>query len=810
MREKKDTGFLESFGEALKTKCRQDEPPFCEVACPFHLDIIEMEPKWESGRFNAAYRSFQTAVGFPAIVTALCPRPCEAACILKERGGALAVGEIEKALVRLAKRKSPNAYNLPQKPQKIAIIGGGVSGLGCALRLCNKKYRVTIFEQSGILGGSARERMDSDEFDAEIRNQFQHETPEIRRNTRVVCDGGGAPSQNFRTDREPEETCVLFADVCRDFDAVYVATGCGGDDFGLVPDKGGAYATTSSGVFLGGGLTGAEPVAALAQGLHAALAAERYLKTGLMNEPADGMDTMLVMDPRLIPEQPGILPENPENGYSAEEMAAEARRCRKCSCDICMRECDLMRIQQKTPGRLYEESYITVRPSTLANDGRWATRRIASCDQCGLCKTVCPQRIDMGEFLLQSHRGLKETDAMPWAFHDYWLRDMAFSSGEALIARKPAGVEKSRYALFPGCQMAASDPSYVKDAYAWLLEKEPDAALWMNCCGAPAVWAVEEEWHEEHIAALRRQWQELGCPEAVWTCPTCRKMFGRYLPEIKGVFLEELLVKWGLPGEAASARGTGGLRPEEAASGGKGDSGPNRGGNVPGTEGSVRYAVFDPCASRDYPELQTAVRALAEQMGIPTEDLSHTGEYVRCCSYGGQYSIAAPDYAKRVRMERAEESPLPYITYCVNCRDTFASRGKENIHILDLAFGRTDRRRETPTVTGRWENRRRLKAELMEQYWQETMERKEKIVKLEVSKELERKLSEQRILISDMEEVVAACEAECAGAVNPANGHITGHRKLQHMTYWAEYEPLPDGGFRLWNGYAHRMNLEGE
>ena len=40
--------------------------------------------------------------------------------------------------------------------------------------------------------------------------------------------------------------------------------------------------------------------------------------------------------------------------------------------------------------------------------------------------------------------------------------------------------------------------------------------------------------------------------------------------------------------------------------------------------------------------------------------------------------------------------------------------------------------------------------------------------------------------------------------------HRIGHLKIQHMTYWAEYEVLPDGGYKLWNGYSHRMNLEGE
>lgn len=775
MHKKKDTSFLESFGEILKTACHQDEPPFCKVACPFHMDIISMLPKWEAGRWNAVYRTYQTSVAFPAIVSQICPAPCEASCILRERGGALALKELEKASVRLTKRKKPNAYNLPPKGKKAAIIGGGLSGLGCALRLCNKKYEVTVFEKAEQSGGHARTQMKAAVFDEEIQNQFQFEDPKILTGITVGKD-------------------IPFEEIVSQFDAVYVATGAGGDDFGLVSDPGGAFATTTPGVFMGGALTGADDVQALAEGLRAALALERYIKTALMNEPKDQTRTRLVLDPEMIPASPRMNPIDPDTGFLAEEVMREAARCRKCSCDICIQECDLMRIQQKTPGRLYEESYITVRPSTLANDGRWATRRIASCDQCGLCKTVCPQDIDMGEFLLQSHRGLKDTDAMPWAFHDYWLRDMEFSRTEALLVRPAPGQDKpgnaeSVYAFFPGCQMAASDPRYVADSYDYLLRHCPNTALWMNCCGAPAAWAVEDELHEAHVNDLRNQWEQLGHPVVVFACPTCRKMFDHYLPDIPGIFLEERMVEWGLPEQAYAGQERG--REEKTPSPGK-------------------YAVFDPCASREYPELQYAVRQLAGRLGVAFEELPYKGKRARCCSFGGQYSIAAPDYAKRVRMERAEESPLPYITYCSNCRDTFASRGKENVHILDLAFGRLDRRRETPTVTGRWDNRRKLRADLLRTYWGEETEGKEKAVTLLVEKELERKLSEQHILISDMEEVIAACEKTQGGIWNPDNGHITAHMKIQKFTYWAEYEPLPDGSFRLWNGYSHRMNLEGE
>ena len=83
-------------------------------------------------------------------------------------------------------------------------------------------------------------------------------------------------------------------------------------------------------------------------------------------------------------------------------------------------------------------------------------------------------------------------------------------------------------------------------------------------------------------------------------------------------------------------------------------------------------------------------------------------------------------------------------------------------------------------------------------------------MQLEVTKELERKLSDSQILVQDMEEVIAHCEKEQAGALDPETGHVIGHLKIQNITYWAEYEALEGGGYRLWNGYSHRMNLEGE
>ena len=74
---------------------------------------------------------------------------------------------------------------------------------------------------------------------------------------------------------------------------------------------------------------------------------------------------------------------------------------------------------------------------------------------------------------------------------------------------------------------------------------------------------------------------------------------------------------------------------------------------------------------------------------------------------------------------------------------------------------------------------------LLKTHWNETIE-EETHMKLEVEKELERKLSAGQILIEDMEQVIEHCEREDRGIIDPETGHRIGHLKIQHMTYWCQ------------------------
>jgi NADPH-dependent glutamate synthase beta subunit-like oxidoreductase len=42
---------------------------------------------------------------------------------------------------------------MPPKKGKIAIIGGGLTGLSCAVNLSRKSYDITLFEKNSVLGG---------------------------------------------------------------------------------------------------------------------------------------------------------------------------------------------------------------------------------------------------------------------------------------------------------------------------------------------------------------------------------------------------------------------------------------------------------------------------------------------------------------------------------------------------------------------------------------------------------------------------------------------------------------------------------
>jgi NADPH-dependent glutamate synthase beta subunit-like oxidoreductase len=166
-----------------------------------------------NNNYNAAFKTFRNAVGFPDIVAALCPEYCASVCPRKELDQSVQITLLEKTCVAKATKKDPTDYNVPLKDRKIAVIGAGTSGLACAVRLAQKKYNVTIYEKTGRLGGKLWDMLSPDVFLEDIKRQFQFEKYALNLDTEV---------RNIDEIRD------------QGYEAVYIATGKGGPDFGAM------------------------------------------------------------------------------------------------------------------------------------------------------------------------------------------------------------------------------------------------------------------------------------------------------------------------------------------------------------------------------------------------------------------------------------------------------------------------------------------------------------------------------------------------------------------------------------------------
>lgn len=764
--------FMEKYLKNFKN-CLQKEIPYCAAACPFHIDMLDFIEKMKRGGFKAAFKTYRNAVGFPMIASKLCHEPCKGVCPRKDMDSAVELGMLEKACVAYAGDRTPTDYNLPMKKKKVAVIGAGISGLACALRLCMKKYEVEIFESADRIGGSLWKHMDSAVFLADVEEQFKHEQYALHFHTPIqkVEDLGSG-----------------------NYDAVYVATGQGGTDFGLLSAVRGAgdpYCTQygAAGWFAGGGLIGDTGIYALAGGLHIGTVIDNFLKTGNLLYPKNIQQTAMCLNPANIKYAAPVKAADGK-AYREEEAQREAARCIECQCDFCRTYCDLTDFYNKWPLRIRDEIMATTLPGSADVKATPAKRLLSTCNQCGLCKETCPEDIDLGGLILAGRQSMHRQKKAPWVFHDFWLRDMDFANGEsAAVVKLPPGYSIGSYAFFPGCQLGASDPDLVRSTYSYLLDRQPDTGLLLRCCGAPAEWSGDTDKHQEELAIIRKNWEELGKPVLILACPTCKKKFQSYLADIPVISLYEIMAEWG------------GEIPAEFSAENQAHQEHQR---------IKTYSIFDPCASRDEDSMKEAVRRLAADTGYPLKPLPENEAFPRCCGYGGQPGIANPEYVDFVVKKRIHESDHPYITYCINCRDIFRQAGKEAIHILELLFDKGVTFEKQATISERRENRIELKKNLLKEFWKEEMREEEKRpIKVNVPAELAEKLNKERILEEDVIEVVDFCQRTGRRVYQPERGVFSGYREIGFMTYWVEYrETSEENTFDLVNAYAHRMKIE--
>lgn len=746
--------------------CRERDIPACADVCPFKMDILTIQDKIAKGRFNAAYKSIRDCTVFPGIVSELCPAYCQQVCVRNMVDAPVQMQLMEKSVLANATRKNPNKYNLPARKKRVAVIGAGLSGMGFAFRMASKKYAVTVFEKEEQIGGHLAQLMDEEVYMAEFALQFQNEKYQLKTGVEIqdisrMCKADAAA--------EPGD---------EEFDVIYVATGKGGNTFGIpVPDShgetGGWMIVGGTAVLLGGEVCRKDLMYALADGINMAASAEGFLKTGKVELPKQNAPTGCIPDHSKLVDTPAVIPTG--DYLTEEECMTEAQRCIRCQCDACAVHCDLVDYYDKMPLKMRDEIFLSCKPAGSLVHKSPARKYVAACTMCGIMTESCPEHIDLCGMVKYARHKMHEADKVPAAYRQYFMRDMEFANGE-YAALKRTRQSGGKYAFFPGCNLGALDPDYVIKPYKWLLEKQPDTSILLRCCSVPVDWNGDSKLHKEEIENLRQDWEDLGKPILIMACMSCQKHIKEYLPDIQTVSLYEILENWGFQKECHLQE---------------------------------TYAVFDPCSARHEEETQNSVRSLLFASGITSQELPE-GNRHGCCGFGGMGSIAAPDFAEFVASKRIEQSQAPYIVYCSNCRDIFCDRGKKAVHILDLLFDiDPDGRRLQPDLTQRRVNRTLLKKRLLEEIWKEEPEMKpyESQYNLIMQDEVREKGNKHKILEEDICAVIANAEETGRRTLDPRTGHYKAYKEIGHITCWVEYRPL-DEGFEIHNLYTHRMKIE--
>ncbi len=138
-------------------RCIQCGIPYCEFKCPVHNYI----PNWlrliEEGKlFEAAELSHRTNT-LPEICGRICPqdRLCEGDCTLNDGLGAVSIGSIEKYITDEALKQGwrPELPDVQPTGKRVAVVGAGPAGLGCADILVRNGVEPVVFDRYPRIGG---------------------------------------------------------------------------------------------------------------------------------------------------------------------------------------------------------------------------------------------------------------------------------------------------------------------------------------------------------------------------------------------------------------------------------------------------------------------------------------------------------------------------------------------------------------------------------------------------------------------------------------------------------------------------------
>ena len=151
---------------------KADKAP-CRLACPAGLNVQGYVQMVGQGKYEEALKIIMADLPLPGVLGRICPHGCEDACRRAEVDEPVAIRDLKRLAADRVDPREIDIPCLPQREEKVAIIGSGPAGLSAAYHLARNGVLSTIFEALPKPGGMLRvgipdHRLPGDVLDREI------------------------------------------------------------------------------------------------------------------------------------------------------------------------------------------------------------------------------------------------------------------------------------------------------------------------------------------------------------------------------------------------------------------------------------------------------------------------------------------------------------------------------------------------------------------------------------------------------------------------------------------------------------------
>ncbi|WP_445363006.1 FAD-dependent oxidoreductase [Microbulbifer sp. ANSA003] len=195
-------------------RCLDCGNPYCEWKCPVHNYI----PNWlklisEGNVIEAAELCHETNT-LPEVCGRVCPqdRLCEGACTLNDGFGAVTIGNAEKYITDTAFALGwrPDLSHVEKTGKRVAVIGAGPAGLGCADILVRNGVQPVVFDKHPEIGGLITFGIP----------EFKLEKSVMQQRREVFTEMGVEFCLNTEVGKD-----ISFEQLLNDYDAVFMGMG---------------------------------------------------------------------------------------------------------------------------------------------------------------------------------------------------------------------------------------------------------------------------------------------------------------------------------------------------------------------------------------------------------------------------------------------------------------------------------------------------------------------------------------------------------------------------------------------------------